>query len=88
MELIKHLYLSGCLEHSSITEEETELKRQEHCRDKLEAELQRRLNEEERQLFEAYDECRTMLTVLYGQTEFINGFRLGGQLAAEMLLEP
>ena len=63
MELIKHLYLSGCLEHSSITEEE-------------------------RKLFEAYDECRTMLTVLYSQTEFINGFRLGGQLAAEMLLEP
>ena len=52
----------------------------------LEEQLREELTETGRKLFEEYDECRTTLTVLYGQAEFVNGFRCGGTLAAEMFM--
>lgn len=82
MGMIDHIYQSGCLDAPSPTEDK-ELKRK---RDMLEEQLREELTETGQKLFEEYDECRTTLTVLYGQTEFVNGFRCGGTLAAEMLM--
>ena len=86
MGMIDHIYQSGCLDHSSLTQEQAEAKRMELRRAELEEQLREELTETGRKLFEEYDECRTTLTVLYGQTEFVNGFRCGGTLAAEMLI--
>ena len=85
MNLIDELYRSGCLDHSGLTELQLEVKRAEGRRDKLEEELRPKLGEEGIKLFEAYEECRTELTILHGQSEFIQGFRFGGRLAIEML---
>lgn len=86
MGMIDRIYQSGCLEHSSQTQEEAEAKRMELRRDELEEQLREELTETERNRFEEYIECCTTLTVLYGQVEFVNGFRCGGALAAEMLM--
>ena len=86
MGIIDHIYQSGCLDHSSLTQEQAEAKRMELRRDKLEEQLRQELTEAGRKLFEEYDECRTTLTVLHGQAEFVNGFRCGGSLAAEMFM--
>ena len=88
MCLIKQIYCSGYFDHSGLTEEQAELKRLEHQRDKLEAAIQTLLDDRGRKLFEEYDECRTALTVLQGEMEFINGFRSGGRMAADMFLLP
>lgn len=87
MNLIGQLYQSGCLDRSALTEEQTEIKQLERKRDRLEAALLERLNEEGRRLLEEYDVCRSTLTVLYGQSEFVGGFRFGLRLAAEALIE-
>ena len=86
MKLIEQLYQSGCLDRSSLTEAQAEIKQQERMRDKLEAALLERLDEEGRRLLEEYDVCRSTLTVLYGQSEFSGGFRFGLRLAAESLV--
>lgn len=88
MCLIKEIYCSGCLDHSGLTEEQAEIKRLEHQRDKLEAAIQALLDDQGRKLFEEYDECRTALAVLQGEMEFINGFRSGARMAADMFLSP
>lgn len=87
MTLIEHIYRSGCLEQSVGSEFRTETKLLELKRDRLEDQLQHSLNEQERTLFQEYEECRTELAILYGHFEFLSGFRIGGQLAIDMLHE-
>ena len=86
MGMIDHIYQSGCLECSTMTEQQAEAKRLERKRDKLEELLLEELSEAGRKRFGEYNECRSTLTVLYGHMEFVRGFRFGGTLATEMLI--
>ena len=87
ISLIREIGRSGFSTRSSEAEEQVMTNDLGQTQDIIEARLREKLTPEALELFEKYQECSEKLYLRECDQEFLSGFRLGGRLMIEILVD-
>lgn len=87
VSLIKEIGRSGFNAQSSEAEERVMTNDLGQTQDHIEAALREKLTPEALALFEKYQQCSEELFLRECDQEFLTGFRLGGRLMVEILVD-